>query len=101
MATPSQSLVLFVGYARNNSYFCSALFGGNIIPNLNVFFMKVLKFGGTSVGSVESIQSLKHIVENETQVASPTSCWPLHYWRSNIVTNGKHRSTPWLRDTTR
>ena len=67
MATPSQSLVLFVGYARNNSYFCSALFGGSIIPNLNVFFMKVLKFGGTSVGSVESIQSLKHIVENEAQ----------------------------------
>lgn len=25
--------------------------------------MKVLKFGGTSVGSVESILSLKHIVE--------------------------------------
>ena len=27
--------------------------------------MKVLKFGGTSVGSVKSILSLKHIVENE------------------------------------
>lgn len=29
--------------------------------------MKVLKFGGTSVGSVESILSLKNIVEQETQ----------------------------------
>jgi len=29
--------------------------------------MKVLKFGGTSVGSVESILSLKKIVENQTQ----------------------------------
>ena len=67
MATPSQSLALFVGDASNNSYFCIVLFGGNIIPNLNVFFMKVLKFGGTSVGSVESILSLKHIVENEAQ----------------------------------
>ena len=67
MATPSQSLALFVGDARNNSYFCIVLFGGNVIPNLNVFFMKVLKFGGTSVGSVESILSLKQIVENEAQ----------------------------------
>ena len=30
-------------------------------------FMKVLKFGGTSVGSVESILSLKQIVENEAK----------------------------------
>ena len=29
--------------------------------------MKVLKFGGTSVGSVESILSLKEIVESQTQ----------------------------------
>ena len=29
--------------------------------------MKVLKFGGTSVGSVESILSLKEIVEKQTQ----------------------------------
>ena len=29
--------------------------------------MKVLKFGGTSVGSVESVLSLKHIVESEAQ----------------------------------
>ena len=29
--------------------------------------MKVLKFGGTSVGSIESILSLKSIVESETQ----------------------------------
>ena len=28
--------------------------------------MKVLKFGGTSVGSVKSILSLKHIVEEES-----------------------------------
>ena len=29
--------------------------------------MKVLKFGGTSVGSVESILSLQKIVEGQTQ----------------------------------
>ena len=29
--------------------------------------MKVLKFGGTSVGSVESIMSLKKIVENQPE----------------------------------
>lgn len=29
--------------------------------------MKVLKFGGTSVGSVKSILSLKHIVEKEAE----------------------------------
>ena len=29
--------------------------------------MKVLKFGGTSVGSVRSIQSLKRIVEKEAK----------------------------------
>ena len=29
--------------------------------------MKVLKFGGTSVGSVKSILSLKNIVENEAK----------------------------------
>ena len=29
--------------------------------------MKVLKFGGTSVGSVKSILSLKNIVEKESQ----------------------------------
>ena len=29
--------------------------------------MKVLKFGGTSVGSVKSILSLKQIVENEAK----------------------------------
>ena len=29
--------------------------------------MKVLKFGGTSVGSVESILSLKSIVEKQSQ----------------------------------
>ena len=32
--------------------------------------MKVLKFGGTSVGSVKSILSLKHIVENEAKKQS-------------------------------
>lgn len=31
------------------------------------YCMKVLKFGGTSVGSIESILSLKSIVESETQ----------------------------------
>ena len=29
--------------------------------------MKVLKFGGTSVGSVKSIESLRHIVEKEAK----------------------------------
>ena len=29
--------------------------------------MKVLKFGGTSVGSVESILNVKKIVENQTE----------------------------------
>ena len=32
--------------------------------------MKVLKFGGTSVGSVKSILSLKRIVENEAKKQS-------------------------------
>ena len=32
--------------------------------------MKVLKFGGTSVGSVKSILSLKRIVENEAKQQS-------------------------------
>ena len=32
--------------------------------------MKVLKFGGTSVGSVKSILSLKRIVENEAKTQS-------------------------------
>ena len=32
--------------------------------------MKVLKFGGTSVGSVKSILSLKHIVEEEAKKQS-------------------------------
>ena len=35
--------------------------------------MKVMKFGGTSVGSVKSILSLKSIVEAEAGRASPTS----------------------------
>ena len=34
---------------------------------LNIQEMKVLKFGGTSVGSVKSILSLKRIVENEAK----------------------------------
>ena len=34
---------------------------------LNIQDMKVLKFGGTSVGSVKSILSLKRIVENEAK----------------------------------
>lgn len=33
----------------------------------NVISMKVLKFGGTSVGSVKSVLSLKRIVENEAR----------------------------------
>ena len=35
--------------------------------------MKVLKFGGTSVGSVESVLSLKRIVEKEAKHASANS----------------------------
>ncbi len=45
--------------------------------------MKVLKFGGTSVGSVESILSLKAIVEKEAQkqpVIIVDSCWHHVVW---------------------
>jgi len=41
------------------------LFGGSIKTQTTQ--MKVLKFGGTSVGSVKSILSLKNIVENEAK----------------------------------
>ena len=42
----------------------SCMFSGH--SETNTSEMKVLKFGGTSVGSVESILSLKDIVENES-----------------------------------
>ena len=67
--------------------------------------MKVLKFGGTSVGSVNSILSVKKIVEaiEEPVIvvvsalgASPINCWPLLPWllkatllRERII--GDHR----------
>ena len=47
--------------------------------------MKVMKFGGTSVGSVKSILSLKSIVEAEA--GRPTSLLPRRKWqRMAIVT---------------
>ncbi len=42
-------------------------FGEGITLSKNIDTMKVLKFGGTSVGSVKSILSLKRIVENEAK----------------------------------
>ena len=68
--------------------------------------MKVLKFGGTSVGSVKSILSLKRIVENEAKkqsvvvVVAPseesqTSCCKPHSLPSKATNNGKQSSTPW------
>jgi len=40
---------------------------GMALHIINIIVMKVLKFGGTSVGSVKSILSLKHIVEREAR----------------------------------
>lgn len=42
---------------RQNDYLCAAL--------EKVHAMKIMKFGGTSVGSVDSIQKVKQIVESE------------------------------------
>ena len=42
---------------RQNDYLCAAL--------EKVYTMKIMKFGGTSVGSVDSIQKVKQIVESE------------------------------------
>lgn len=62
--------------------------------------MKVLKFGGTSVGSVKSILSLKRIVENEAKKQSvvvvvsalggitDNSCKPLNL-PSRVMNSGK------------
>lgn len=41
--------------------------GWGALTNIQSTTMKVLKFGGTSVGSVKSILSLKQIVENEAK----------------------------------
>ena len=50
------------------SSFASASFvSRGALHYLNIQEMKVLKFGGTSVGSVKSILSLKRIVENEAK----------------------------------
>ena len=37
------------------------------VPFISYIIMKVLKFGGTSVGSAESILSLKRIVESQKE----------------------------------
>ena len=66
--------------------------------------MKVLKFGGTSVGSVKSILSLKKIVENEAKsedIIVVVSA--LGGITDKLITtaqlalrqNGKKNSTPW------
>jgi aspartokinase/homoserine dehydrogenase 1 len=48
--------------------FASALFvSGVALHDQNILLMKVLKFGGTSVGSVKSVLSLKRIVEKEAR----------------------------------
>jgi hypothetical protein len=55
--------------------FFSLPFGENDVPlqlffeygTLKIYGMKVLKFGGTSVGSVESILNLKKIVEGQDE----------------------------------
>lgn len=40
----------------------------NFIPQNNIYFsMKVLKFGGTSVGSAESLKIVKNIIINQTE----------------------------------
>ena len=44
---------------RQNDYLCAAL--------EKVHAMKIMKFGGTSVGSVDSIQKVKQIVESEKE----------------------------------
>lgn len=51
------------------SKFCHGLFVSGVALHYKTYYntMKVLKFGGTSVGSVKSILSLKQIVENEAK----------------------------------
>ena len=51
------------------SKFCHCLFVSGVALHYKTYYntMKVLKFGGTSVGSVKSILSLKQIVENEAK----------------------------------
>ena len=74
--------------------------------------MKVLKFGGTSVGSVKSILSLKRIVENEAKKQSVVvvvsalggitdKLLQTSQLASKVMNNGKSNSTPWLIATTR
>ena len=68
--------------------------------------MKVLKFGGTSVGSVKSILSLKRIVENEAKkqsvvvVVSALGGKPLSL-PSRVMNHGESNSMPWLIATIR
>ena len=57
----SNSLLLQLSFAS------ASFVSKGALHYLNIQEMKVLKFGGTSVGSVKSILSLKRIVENEAK----------------------------------
>ena len=57
----SNSLLLQLSFAS------ASFVSRGALHYLNIQEMKVLKFGGTSVGSVKSILSLKRIVENEAK----------------------------------
>lgn len=52
------------------SFVSAPVVSGVALHYQNKQAMKVLKFGGTSVGSVKSILSLKRIVENEAKKQS-------------------------------
>ena len=65
--------------------------------------MKVLKFGGTSVGSVESILSLKEIVLKEAQEQNLVVVVSALGGITDklIQKNGGRNLTTWWTDTTR
>ena len=51
--------------------------------------MKVLKFGGTSVGSVKSILSLKKIVETEARTQPVVVVVSAHRQTDRHITDGQ------------
>ena len=70
--------------------------------------MKVLKFGGTSVGSVKSILSLKRIVENEAKkqsvvvvVSALGGITDKLLQTSRVMNHGESNLMPWLIATIR
>ena len=56
--------------------------------------MKVMKFGGTSVGSVKSILSLKKIVETEART-QPVVVVAHQRWPSRAMSTIVRNSTRW------